>query len=271
MFKDDRFSLERSDAYDLLLEVQRTRFRFALKLGAETLYLEDHFLGLHETATETIAALCALVDQHPFLTRSAWKEIFLFSDFQLHTLLPAELGKTPAEFLQIAYPTAPATELDFSYVPLQKQYLHFASLKTVHQAVAAYFPGVQLRSATATALHYAYRAQSDVLYVTDRYADSCTYLAKPQAVAVRRVRLADLRTLPSHKNAVAVFGEVTPYSALFEEIRGIYPQAKMGEWTGEDELSGKYSTVPQHRYFSLLAFNGFSDWSEPSDYSQKTR
>lgn len=257
--KDDRFSLERSDAYELLLEVQRTRFRFAVKAGAETLYLEDHFLGLCDTDTETCAAFSKIIETHPFLTSQPWKEVFLFSDFQLHTLLPADMGAYPAQYLPIAYPSAPQDELDFSYVPLQKQLLHFATVKSINTTVNRYFTGVQVRTATATALHYAFRAQSEVLYVTDRYADRCIYLPKQQALAVRRAALTDLPALGNHKNALAVFGELTPYGTLFEEIRGLFPEAKMGEWVGDDELSGKYATLAQHRYFALLAFNGFSE------------
>jgi hypothetical protein len=257
--KDDRFTLERSDAYELLLEIQRTRFRLVIKSGAENLYLEDHFLGLCETESKTLLQANKIMEEHPFLTKRTWKEVFLFSDFQIHTLLPSEMGTSPEQYLPIAYPTAPVRELDFSYVPLQKQILHFASLKAINQTIRGHFPNLQLSSSTATSLHYTYRAQSDVLFLTDTFADSCTYLPKAQSIAVKRVLLSDLDSLSSHKNALAVFGEVTPYSPLFERIVRIFPEAKIGEWNREDELSNKYSKLAQHRYFSLLAFNGFSE------------
>lgn len=253
---DDRFSAERTDLYDLVFEVQFSRIRFIVRSGDQLLWLEDHFLGYSNDIGACIAHYTRLLEEHPFLSVRFWKSVKLVSDFQIHTLIPADAFEPSkaATYLMLAYPTARADDFEVSSEPVLNQYLVTGTLRQINRLFIERYPRLSIVSGLVAGLKYFSRLSPDQTLgvISDSFIDLYYQNGKSQTLVAVKSPIRNLEKIRAQTSALVLSGEVTPFSTAFEILKEKFKTVIISPGTPSAGQSERFQDIPEHRYFTLL-------------------
>lgn len=250
MLVDDRFNPVRCDAYDLYIEIQFNRLRFIAKKDEEILCLEDHFLGVCTDPTHTSVQVEKLMAIHPFLCRKDWKSVHLISQFQIHALVPTEAFGEAEKYLCLVFNDINKDNFIFFSEVIEKQTLHIGTLESIYQAFQKYYERIELHSPMTAGLRLTLERKKHQIIISDHFLDYYFYYPKKGSVSVRRIPLIDLEELDVENQPTTLWGEITPYGNLFNQIKEKIKDIEMGSINRG--IANIYSELPQHRYITLL-------------------
>ncbi|MCD8539930.1 MAG: DUF3822 family protein [Leadbetterella sp.] len=254
---DDRFSAERTDLYDLILEIQFTRLRFIVRSGDQLLWLEDHFLGNSNDITACEKAVSSLIREHAFLGGRFWKSVKLISDFQVHTLVPSahfEASRAPG-YLALTFPTADPDKLEVISETVGSQALVAGTVKSVNILFRTFYPNLTVSSALAVGLRYFNNLNGGQTMgvISETFLDLYYQNLKTKTIAVIKSPLKNLDHLIAGTSDLLLYGEVTPYSRTYGILETRFRNLILGDNPLPEALPGKFSGLPPQRYFTLLA------------------
>jgi len=250
---DERFSAERTDLYDLIFEIQFSRFRFMVCSGSQLLWLEDHFLGNSNDLQACMARYSAILEQHPVLGIPYWKSIRLISGFQIHTLIPAEVFETSraAEYLQLVYPSARLADFEVTSEAVLNQHMVSATISKINRIFRERYPTLTVLSGITTGMRYFARLSPDITLgvMADRFIDLYYRNTKSKLTIAEKIPLKYLDELSG--STLTLMGEVTPFSASFALLKERFQTVMIGNYVLPEEPAGKFADLPGHRYFTL--------------------
>lgn len=251
---DDRFSVARTDSYDLIFEIQFSRLRFMVRSGEQLLWLEDHFLGNSNDVATLVTKCTALLDHHSFLNTRFWKSVKLVSDLQVHTLIPAaDFDASKAEeYLMLTYPTARLTDFEISYDPVLNQQVVTGTLRQLNSIFRNYYPGLQVVSSiAATAGYFSRMAPEQTLgVISDRFIELFYLNGKNKTLRAEKTAVKNIRNTKITTSVLVVFGEVTPFSTSYGLLKEKFETVTIGQLPHPAGINLR--EFPEHRYFRLL-------------------
>ena len=256
---DERFSTDRTDFYDLIFEVQFSRFRFLIQSNDSVIWLEDYYLGNENNLTSTSEKIKEIFLNHSFLKNPYWKSIKVISDFQVHTLL-AESSYQQAkneEYIRISYPTIRLADFEIFSDKAENHVIIFALIKSINDIFREVYPEGKFQFTSSTSVGLNYYASSeckDALWViSDSFVDQFYKNPKTKTLISSKTPVRSISSLNLPTENLKVYGEITPYSTAYEIIRERFKNVTIGETPNEDKFSVVFSEVAGQRYFTLMA------------------
>jgi hypothetical protein len=250
MLVDDRFNPVRCDAYDLYIEIQFNRLRFIAKKDEEILCLEDHFLGVCTDPAQTSVQVDKLMAIHPFLSRKDWKSVHLISQLQVHAVVPTEARGDAEKYLSLVFNGIHTDNFTFFSEVFEKQTLHIGTLTSIFRTFQKYYERIELHSPLAAGLRLTLERRSPQIIISDQFLDYYYYYPKKGSVSIRRIPLKDLETLDIENHPTTLWGEITPFGNLYNQLKEKITEIEMGNIN--KGIANFYSEIPQHRYITLL-------------------
>ena len=253
---DDRFAAERTDLYDLHLEIQFSHFRFMVKSGEQPLWLEDHFLGYSNNITTCLAKCAALLEQHPFLRTALWKRVKLASALQIHTLVPTPVfdAAKAATYLELTYPAALPADFEISFEPVLNQQVITGCLQEINRFFREYYPDLTPLSIVAEGAKYLHPLSPDLTFglISDSFIDLIYRKGKNQDLTTEKILTRNLNDIIAPTSTLVLFGEITPFSTRFKLLEEKFKTVIPGTPAAAEEWTGNFRNIPAHRYFTLL-------------------
>ncbi|MCP9763432.1 DUF3822 family protein [Lacihabitans soyangensis] len=266
---DDRFSIERIEDYDLLMEIQQTRFKFLLreKNSKTVIWLEDHYLGSNNSPEVLEKKLKTVFAEHEFLKANFWNSISLTIDFPCFCSIPQDFydSKLANNYLKIQYPELIPSEFEIVNFKLNEDYLLFGIPKRTISFFQNYYPSrlIAYSNSLLNSLKYFHgheRIQNkNLLILNDEwleaiYKEPKTGNIKTEKITLKsknlRVFLNEIETQGQIKTLI--FGEITPFSSIFRIIRDKLKALEFGGLPRNIKLSQYFSEIPEQRYFTLM-------------------
>lgn len=267
---DDRFSIERIENYDLLMEVQQTRFKFLLreKRSKTVIWLEDHYLG-SINSTETLEnKIDKIFTEHEFLRANFWNSIHLIIDFPYFSTIPENfyVQDLSANYLKIQYPELDFEEFEIETFKYGTNFLIFGIPKKVISIFQNYFPNKLIGSSSNTLLNAIkyfrghQRIQNkNLLILTDNWIEAIYLEPKTGNLKTEKISLKSkyLKSFLSEieKNGqldTLIYGEITPFSRIYKTIADKLKTLEFGGVPRNSKLSQYFSEIPEQRYFTLF-------------------
>ncbi len=266
---DDRFSIDRIEDYDLMMEIQQTRFKFMLreKLSKTIVWLEDHYLGTHNNLDALEAKLEKVFAEHEFLKANFWNSISFTMDFPCFCTVPQEFyfDKLCPHYLKVEFPEIDINEYEIETFKLKEEYFIFAIPKKTISIFQKYFPNKPLNFSNSflNSIKYFHgheRIQNkNLLILNDDWLEAIYTEPKTGKIKTEKITLKskNLRTFLTEieKNGqlkTLIFGEITPFSAIYRLIRDRLKALEFGGIPRNCKLSQYFSEIPEQRYFTLL-------------------
>lgn len=253
---DDRFSIERTDLYDLVFEIQFTRLRFIVRSGDQLLWLEDHFLGNSNDIPAFISQCTAVLDQHPFLSTRFWKSVRLVTDFQIHTLLPSSVFEPSKaeEYLMLVYPSAGLPDFEINYEAVLNQYVVTGTLRQINRLFRERYPELKIISTITVGLHHFSTLPPDQTLgiISDTFIDLYYQNGKSKTLVAEKLPVRNLTHIRALTPVLVLSGEVTPFSASYGILKDKFQTVIITHTPPAAAQSEKFRDLPEHRYFTLL-------------------
>ncbi len=256
---DDRFTKERTDLYDLIFEIQFSRFRFIVCSGDSVIWFEDHFLGLENDVEATLEKTSEIIKNHDFLSVKDWKTIRVISDFQLHIIIPAGnfKGNNINEYIQVAFPSIKLSDFELFSEKIDAQIIVYALMKKVNELFTKMYPQLIVSFTTPTVIGLTHFCKNDpanaTCVVSDVFFDLYHRNGKSKLITVERLPLKELHRLPSNKKSLNIYGEITPYSTVYKYLEEKFESIEIGSLQKAGQFSPKFVDIACHRYFTLIS------------------
>jgi hypothetical protein len=256
---DERFSTDRTDFYDLIFEVQFSRFRFIIQSNDSVIWLEDYYLGTENNLEATSEKIEEIFFNHSFLKNPYWKSIKVISDFQVHTLLAENSYQESKneEYIRISYPTIRLTDFEIFNQKAGNHVVIFALIKSVNDIFRKNYPEGKFQFTSGTSVGLSYYASSenkDALWViSDSFVDQFYKNPKTKTLICSKTPIRHISSINLTGENLKVFGEITPYSTAYGLLVGRFKNVTVGETPNEDRLSSGFSEIAAQRYFTLMA------------------
>jgi hypothetical protein len=256
---DERFNTDRTDFYDLIFEIQFSRFRFIILSNDSVIWLEDHYLGIENDLPTTLEKIKNIFTTHSFLKIPYWKSIKVISDFQVHTLLEnnSHTSSKNEEYIKICFPTI---NLSYFEVYSEKAGNHtvvFALVKTANQLFREYYPEGKFHFTSSTYVGINYNSslatENTLCILSDSYLNSFYLNPKTKTPITTRIPLSQISTFQPPSQSLKIYGEITPYSTAYRLLNDRYTNIIMGETPNEGKLPIGFTEVSSQRYFTLMA------------------
>ena len=266
---DDRFSIERIEDYDLLMEVQQTRFKFLLreKISKTVIWLEDHYLGANNNPDTLELKLKKVFSDHEFLKANFWNSINLTVDFPSFCSIPVTFYESDLSlnYLKIQYPDLNLTELEIVSLKMKEEYLLFGIPKRTISVFQDYFPNrlIVFSNSFMNSIKYFYsheRIQNkNLLILNDDWLESIYIEPKTGNIKTEKITLKS-KNLKTFLNEIEtngqlktlIFGEITPFSHTYRVIKDKLKALEFGGIPRNSKLSQYFSEIPEQRYFTLM-------------------
>ena len=266
---DDRFSIDRIEEYDLLIEVQQTRLKFLLRETSTktTIWLEDHYLGTNNNPTTIEENLKYVINQHEFLKANFWNSIDVTVHFPFYGIIPKDFFSLhlSEKYLKLQYPELVVEEYQTENFPIKDDQFIFLTPKNLKKLFESYYPNkpIGFSNTFANALKYFEKhnriQNKNLIIIYDSwmeaiYIEPKTGNLKSEAVSLKSKILPDL-LIEIEKNGqlkTLIFGEITPFSTIYRLIKNKLKALEFGGIPRNCKLSQYFSEVPEQRYFTLL-------------------
>lgn len=266
---DDRFSIDRIEDYDLLMEVQQTRFKFLLreKSSKTIIWLEDHYLGSNNSPETFEFKLKKIFAEHEFLKANFWNSINLTVDFPCFCSIPKDfyVEKLSQNYLKVQYPDLASVEFEIETIKIKDEYLIFSVPKKTISLFENYFPSkvVSFSNSLLNSIKYFYgheRIQNkNLLILNDEWLEAIYIEPKTGSIKTEKITLKS-KNLYGFLNEIEkngqlktlIFGEITPFSAIYRVIKEKLKALEFGGIPRNSKLSQYFSEIPEQRYFTLL-------------------
>jgi hypothetical protein len=266
---DERFSIERIEDYDLLIEVQQTRLKFLLReTNSKTIiWLEDHYLGASSSSSSLELKLKNIYSQHEFLKANFWNKIEITIHFPFYGVIPnAFFSRDLSEkYLKIQYPELDFEKYKIEEILVKDENFLFLIPKELISIFQNYYPTKQLRFSNTLANAIKYfetheRIQNkNLIIINDSwleaiYIEQKTGIIKTEAVSLKsKLLVAVLSEIEKNGQLkTLIFGEITPFSSIYRLIKNRLKALEFGGIPRNCKLSQYFSEVPEQRYFTLL-------------------
>lgn len=256
---DERFSKDRTDFYDLVFEVQFSRFRFLIQSNDSVIWLEDYYLGSKNNLETTSEKIREIITNHAFLNITFWKSIRIISAFEVNTILTEnnhEICKND-EYIKICFPSIELNNFTIFSQNIKKNVIVFALVKSINQIFISQYPESKLQFTSTAAVSLGHQNSSDlttsVCLVTESFVDIIRENPKTKTLKSDRILTRNINNLNQSSEDVVLYGEVTPYSPMYGVLREKFKGITMGKTPNEEKLSAQLSEIASQRYFTLLA------------------
>lgn len=269
---DDRFSIEKIDTYHLVLEVQQSRLKFYLKEDSSKaiIWLEDHYLDTKNSEVEFHSKIKSIFAHHEFLKANFWKSITLITDFPCFCKIPEVFFE---EDLKKQYLNAHFKDIDLDDFQIQtekiqdniyiagfpkKLILIFSEIYTNSEVVIK-------NAAINNIKNFKENPQlrnKNLLIISDMWLEAIFQNQSTSSIIYSRISLESKKIEQFLKEIVKegqiksiVYGEITPYSPTFKQIKHYLKAVEFGTLPKSILLSQYFSEIPEQRYFSLFVNN----------------
>ncbi len=255
---DDRFQIENIEQYNLVFEIQFSRLRFALAHNSTIFWLEDYFLGLENDIDMVIYQIRTIIENHSFLKAAYWKTIHVVSDFEINTLIPKELftQQNLHTYIESAFPTSDNKEFEYSHSNTTKQIFVFGLLKKINNTFREIYNARQIFFESASAINLNYYCQAGIDNFSTISETSVTFYKtapKSKLITTLKVGVQEIGLLPTTNNSITVFGEITPFSHIYQQMEEHGYQVLFKELPVEIKLSQYFADIATQRYFHILS------------------
>jgi hypothetical protein len=269
---DDRFSIEKIEAYHLVLEVQHSRLKFYLKenLTNIIIWLEDHYLDTKNSETEFHDKIKNIFAQHEFLKANFWKSITLITDFPCFCEIPETFYD---EDLKKQYLIKHFKHLDVEEFMIQTEKIReniyiFGFPKRLFSIFSEIFNNSEIllkNSAVNNMKRFKENTQllnKNLLIISDNWLDAIFQSQSTSTIRYLKIAL-DAKKIEQLLTEIVkdgqiksiVYGEITPYSAVYKQIKQYLKALEFGYLPKNINLSQYFSEIPEQRYFTLFANN----------------
>jgi hypothetical protein len=266
---DDRFSIDRIEDYDLLIEVQQTRLKFLLReTSTKTIiWLEDHYLGTNNNPSTFEENLKSVINQHEFLKANFWNSIDVTVHFPFYGVIPKDIFSPDLseKYLKLQYPELAVEKYQTENFPIREDQFIVLIPKDLIKLFESYYPGkpIGFSNTFANALKYFEKhdriQNKNLIIINDSwleaiYVEPKTGHLKTIAVSLKSKILPDFLS-EIEKNGqlkTLIFGEITPFSTIYRLIKNKLKALEFGGIPRNCKLSQYFSEVPEQRYFTLL-------------------
>lgn len=269
---DERFSIERIEDFDLLIEVHKTRLKFILrdKITLTVIWLEDHFMGNIETIDEIQHNLNQVFRDHEFLKANFWNKLAVAIDFPCYCTVPKELyePKLRDTYLKLLYPDLELSDFKKSTLEIQNYVYIFLipqNIISVFQKVYSQ-EKIDFTNSTSNILKYFNNHEriqnKNILLLNDETLEAIFIEANTGFLITEKINLNssslmifldEIETKGQLKTLI--FGEITPFSSYYKVIKNKLKALEFGSIPKNVKLSQYFSEIPEQRYFSLLCID----------------
>jgi hypothetical protein len=267
---DDRFSVDRIENYDLLMEIQQTRFKFILRdsTSKTIIWLEDYYLGPSGSISDFIEKLKEVIEDHKFLKANFWNKIAVTVDFPIHIIIPEDLFEENLleRYLKLQIPDFSSTEFEIQTAQIRQDYYIFLIPKVLRALLTNFYQGKEL--AISSSLYNSLRyfqsheriQNKNILIFSDEWLQLIFVEPENGNLRTEKLPLAS-RSTAAFLNEIEkkgqlkslVFGEITPFSASYRMVKNKLKALEFGGVPRNSTLSQFFAEVPEQRYFTLLS------------------
>jgi len=267
---DDRFSVERIENYDLLMEVQETRFKFLLreKISKTVVWLEDHYLGYVNSTEKLEEKLKKVFTDHEFLKANFWNSINLIIDFPCFSSIPEDfyMEELSANYLKIQYPELDFAEFEIETFKYGSEYLIFGVPQKTITIFQNYFPNklIGCSNSLLNSIKYFHaheRIQNkNLLILDDNWLEAIYLEPKTGNLKTKKITL-NSQYLKAFLNEIEkngqletlIYGEITPFSHIYRTISDKLTIIEFGGVPRNSKLGQYFAEIPEQRYFTLFS------------------
>lgn len=266
---DDRFSIDRIEDYDLLIEVQQTRLKFLLRETSSktTIWLEDHYLVSNYDPATFEGNLRAIINEHEFLKANFWNSIYVTVHFPFYGVIPKEFFSPDLseKYLKLLYPELAVENYQTENLSIRVDQFIFLIPLDLKKLFLSYYPSknIVFSNTFANALKYFEKHEriqnKNLIIINDNwieaiYLEPKTGHLKTEAVSLKSKMLTDFLSEIEENGQLktVIFGEITPFSSIYRLIKNKLKALEFGGIPRNCKLSQYFSEVPEQRYFTLL-------------------
>ncbi len=275
----DSFDEKRIAHCTLCIEIDESRFRFCF-IEEETkrcVWLEDYAFDTFLNAREYLAKLKMLVAGHPYLSSDQWKDIRVAVNTHDFTLIPASLFRKEyaSEYLQLAtgWPAGTESRVLYQLVPKIDAYTIFSipipwtdwllnlfplqNIEFYHLTcpliIGALVSHGEYQVPKLLTIHLEQNYFTMILTEEQKllFCNRFPYQNPAELTYLILFTMDQLAVLPEQTH-VKLYGEITPYSELYSELRKFIQELRFGKNPGGLQYIDYFEDIPEHRYFGLL-------------------
>jgi Protein of unknown function (DUF3822) len=268
---DDRFSVDLIDQHDLVFELNLSRFRFIIKNNHTNtvIWLEDYYLGLHNTLEKVIESVTEIIKKHEFLVANFWKSLKVLSQNPFFCTVPQELYEESQSdnYLTVLFPDLDSNLflIEARAINNSEDYFISAFPKTLISFFETMYPQKQIdyKFSIFEVLNLfnndkQFEAKNlflfDDIYINTLFISTITNKLVIENLNLDSKNLNDfLLNVTTKGNANSLlFGEITPFSKNYKQISQITKAIAIGKTPLKVKLSQYFVEVTDHRYLTLF-------------------
>lgn len=266
---DDRFSIDKIENYDVLMEIQQTRFKFILRdIHTKTIiWLEDYYLGPSTSHATFLENLKEIIDEHEFIKANFWNNIAVTVDFPCFAVTPNDLfdENLTDRYLKLQNPDITPSDYELETIKLSDNTHIFLIPKTIRALLNGFYPNkiLQITNSFANSIRYFQsheRIQNkNLLLFSDEWLEAIFIEQKSGYLRTEKIALSS-RSIKDFMGEIEgkgqlktlIFGEITPYSSNYRMVKSRLKALEFGGIPRNCTLSQFFSEIPEQRYFSIL-------------------
>ena len=265
---DDRFDADQIDLYDLKIEWQDCRFKIALKNARSNTFIwfEDYFLGSYATFENSVSQIREMFNAHAFLKANFWNSIVVSVDTPRFLRLENELFDDqipPFDYLKMVFPHLESSDFEIIESPFDKVRYLFGIPKVIFNLLSEIYQNktLEIKPKLANLAEFFNKNNqlntSNLLIVNDKWID--TIITKNTEIEIRKFPSVSYEINPkvftllnSNGKKTYLFGEITPFSAIYKVIKANIEQVEIGKLPDNIKFSQYFDEVPEQRHLSLF-------------------
>lgn len=265
---DDRFDADQIDLYDLKIEWQDCRLKIALKNARSNTFIwfEDYFLGSYATFENSVSQIREIFNAHAFLKANFWNSIVVSVDTPLFLRLENELFDDqipPFDYLKMVFPHLESSDFEIIESPFDKVRYLFGIPKVILNLLSEIYQNktLEIKPKLANLAEFFNKNNqlntSNLLIVNDKWID--TIITKNTEIEIRKfpsvsneINPKVFTLLNSNGKKTYLFGEITPFSAIYKVIKANIEQVEIGKLPDNIKFSQYFDEVPEQRHLSLF-------------------
>lgn len=263
----------------LCIEIDESRFRFCF-IEEDTkccIWLEDYAFDTFLNDLEYLDRLKMLVAGHPVLPSDQWKEIRVAVNTHDFTLIPTPLFRKEyaSDYLQLAtgWPVKAGNRVMHQFDPKIDAYNVFSIPNSWSDWLLYLFPfqNIEFYHLSSPLILGALVSHAEysvprlltihleqnyftMILTEDQRLKFCNRFPYQNPTSLTYLILFTMNQLEvmPEETHVKLYGEITPYSDLYIELRKFISELRFGKNPGGLQYIDYFEDIPEHRYFGLL-------------------